>query len=151
MSSQRGEASAKILLLLLVCAIFGAIASPWLLRSRRSTAEEKAIATLQRIHSAQTDYFGGTRLYASMAKLSNTKLFDGPGSDVPFERDGYEFTHSNAAGWQRWCAQAVPKAAPLKLEAGTFAIDESGIVKEFPAGSSPCYAGELQSPGTPVR
>jgi type II secretory pathway pseudopilin PulG len=149
MSSERGDAAAKLLLILLVCAIAGAVASPWLLRAGWSTDEQKAIATLRRIHAAQADYYGGTRLYASMPKLTNTKLFDGSHDGKPFKRDGYQFTHTTAGSWQRWCAQAAPDSAAS--EGRIYAIDESGIVKEFPAGTSPCYAGELQSPGSPIK
>jgi type II secretory pathway pseudopilin PulG len=149
MSPERGEAAAKLLFLLLVCAIAGAVTAPWLLRSKRSSHEEKAIATLKQIHNAQTNYFGGTRLYASMAKLANTKRFDGPVTDKPFKRDGYQFTHTTAGSLQRWCAQAIPDSA--EPTGSIYGIDESGIVKEFPAGTSPCYAGELQSPGSPIR
>jgi hypothetical protein len=149
MSAERGDAAAKLLFLLLVCAIAGAVASPWLLRSKLSGHEEKAIATLKQIHTAQTEHFGAARLYASMSKLTSTKRFDGSHDGKPFKRDGYQFTHTTAGSWQRWCAQAVPDSAAT--EGRVYAIDESGIVKEFPAGTSPCYAGELQSPGSPIR
>jgi type II secretory pathway pseudopilin PulG len=146
MSTERGDAAAKILLLLLLCAIAGAVAAPWFLRSKHTPQETKAIATLRRIHAAQTDHYGASRLYATITMLKDAKRLPTSFRGDAFESEGYRFAHQPAGGWQRWCAQAVPKEL-----GGVFAIDESGIVKEFPAGSSPCFAGELQSPGTPVR
>ena len=149
MSRQRGDAASKLLFILVTLAIAATFTLPWLLRSRTSESEANAIATLKRIHAAQTDHYGANRLYTSIAKLRDLTLLPRNFRDGPVKMDEYEFTHTTAGSWQRWCAQAVPDSA--EPTGSIYGIDESGIVKEFPAGTSPCYAGELRSPGRPIR
>ena len=148
-SHERGDVAGKVLLVMLLTAIAGAVASPWLLRSKRSPQETQAIATLKQIHTAQMDHHGASRIYASIPILKDAKRLPASFRSDAFEMNRYRFTHTTAGSWQRWCAQAVPDSAEPK--GSIYAIDESGIVKEFPAGTSPCYAGELQSPGSPIR
>jgi hypothetical protein len=147
-SHQRGNAATNILLLMVVMAIAGAVASPWLIRSGRSPQEAQAIATLVQIHAAQTDQYGANRMYATIAKLKDAKRLPGNLRNDSFEIDEYHYRHQPAGSWQRWCAEASPKEGKSGM---VFAIDETGTVKEFPAGTSPCAAGELTTPGTPVR
>ena len=147
--SQRGDVAARLLMLLVSVAIVAAIASPFLLRSGRSETEAKAISTLRRIHSAQTDYFGASSLYGSMARLTNSKLLEGKFQDKQFEMEGYKYFHSTDGTLKRFCAEAVPEEGkPGK----TYGIDESGVVLEFERTVSPCFGGVLtKTGGTPVR
>lgn len=149
MSSQRGDVAAKLLLLLVAVAIIAAVASPWLLRSYRSNSEAKAISTLRRIHSAQTEHYGASTLYGSMAKLTNSKMLEGPFQDKQFEMEGYKYFHSTDGTLKRFCAEAVPDG---EKPGKTYGIDESGQVLEFERNVSPCFAGVLTKlGGTPVR
>ena len=148
MSSQSGDVAAKLLLLLVVVAIAGAVASPWLLRSPRTGSEHAAIATLKQIHAAQAEQYGASRMYADIDRLKASKRLPANFRGDAFAIDEYRYRHQAAGGWQRWCAEATP----LEEKTGAvLAIDETGIVKEFPAGFEPCSNGELTSPGTPVR
>jgi len=149
MSTQKGDAAAKLLMLLVGLAVVGAFASPWLLRSYRSKEEAKAISMLRRIHSAQTDHYGASRLYGSMAKLRDAKMLEGPFQDKQFTMEGYKYFHSTDGTLKRFCAEAVPEGE----KAGkTYGIDETGVLLEYDRNVSPCFAGELsRTGGTPVR
>ena len=149
MESQRGDVAAKLLMLLVALAIAGAVAAPWLLRSSRSKSETKAILTLRRIHSAQTEHYGASALYGSMARLTNSKLLEGLFQDKQFEIDDYKFFHSTDGALKRFCAEAVPEE---KTAGKSYGIDESGVVLEFERTVSPCFNGELtKTGGSPIR
>ena len=149
MKSERGEAAAKLLFILVALAIVAAFASPWLLRSHRSKEEAKAISTLRRIHAAQTDHYGASSLYGSMARLRDSKLLEGSFQDKQFTMEGYKYFHSTDGTLKRFCAEAVPEGE----NAGkAFGIDESGVVLEYESTASPCFAGILsKTGGQPVR
>src|SRR5688572_22900701 len=103
MSKEKGDAAAKLLFLLLFCAIAGAVASLWLLRSEHTPQEAAAIATLRQIHTAQTEQYGASRIYASIAKLKDAKRLPASFRTDAFETENYRFTHTTAGSWQRWC------------------------------------------------
>ena len=146
---QQGEAAAKLLMFLVAITIAIAFASPWLLRSKKSSEETKAISTLRRIHSAQTDHYGASSLYGSMARLRDAKMLEGPFSDKQFTMEGYKYFHSTDGTLKRFCAEAVPEG---EKPGKTYGIDESGVVLEFERTASPCFNGELtKTGGTPVR
>ena len=149
MSSQSGDTAAKLLMLLVVIAIAGAVAAPWLLRSTRSSEEANAISTLRKIHAAQLEHYGASSLYGSMARLANAKLLEGRFQDKQFTMEGYKYFHSTDGTLKRFCAETVPEEGkPGK----TYGIDESGVVLEFERTVSPCFAGVLtKTGGSPVR
>ena len=149
MRIQRGEAAARLLMLLVAVAIFAAIAAPWLLRSSRSKYESKAISSLRRIYSAQANYYGASSLYGSMMRLRDAELLEGPFQDKQFEMEGYKYFHSTDGTLKRFCAEAVPEE---KTAGKSYGIDESGVVLEFERNVSPCFDGELtKTGGTPIR
>ena len=149
MSSETGDAATKLLFILVALAITAAFAAPWLLTSRRSGEEAKAISTLRRIHSAQKDHYGASSLYGSMMKLRDLNLLEGNFQDKQFRLDGYKYFHSTDGTLKRFCAEAVPEEG----KAGkSYGIDETGVVLEFERAVSPCFAGVLtKTGGTPVR
>ena len=149
MESQRGDGAAKMLIVLVALAIAGAIAAPWLLRSSRSKGEAKAITNLRKIHAAQTEHYGGSSLYGSMARLTNSKLLEGNFQDKQFTMEGYKYFHSTDGTLKRFCAEAVPEE---KTAGKSYGIDESGVVLEFERTVSPCFNGELtKTGGSPIR
>ena len=149
MGRPQGSSAVRFLTLLTAVAIVGAIASPWLLRSKRTETEAKAISTLRRIHSAQTDHYGASMLYGSMARLTNSKYLEGGFQDKQFTMEGYKYFHSTDGTLKRFCAEAVPEG---ERPGKSYGIDESGVVLEFERTVSPCFNGELSKiGGTPVR
>ena len=147
MNSENGEAAAKLLLILVVFTVAIAVASPWLLRSKRTEEEAKAISTLRRIHSAQRENYGAAALYGSMARLTNSKLLEPTFQDKQFAIDGYRYFHATDGTYKHFCAEAVPAEG----SSGTsYGIDESGVVYEFERNTSPCYAGVLTKTGGKV-
>ena len=149
MSSQRGEAAAKLLFILLALAIAAAFAAPWFLSSRRSVEEAAAISTLRRIHTAQSQQYGASALYGSIARLKESKLVDPRFQDKQFTIEGYKYFHSTDGAMKSFCAEAVPEEGK---SGKTYGIDESGVVLEFERNVSPCFGGVLtKTGGTPVR
>lgn len=144
MSSQRGDVAARLLVLMVVMAVAGAVAAPWLLRSKRTAEETQAISTLRRIHSAQTENYGASALYGSMAKLTNSKLLEPTFQDKQFTIEGYRYFHATDGPMKRFCAEAVPaEGSP----GDSYGIDETGVVYEFERNTSPCYSGTLSKTG----
>ena len=147
LKTQRGEAATKVLLLMLVVAIAGAVASPWLLRSRLTAEQAAAVLDLRVLNSAQQEQYGASRLYAELDRLVEAKMLDPGYRSKALAPRGYRLHHSTDGAKKRFCAEMVAK----EIEGPTFAIDESGTVMRYEYGISPCYGGELRTAGTPVR
>lgn len=154
MGSQDGKTLLSILITVLIVFAIMWVAVPWLQKSTLSGDETAAIETLRQIHQAQADYYGGTRMYASLAKINAPGI-----SQDSFNLKGYEFYHSVTGSGSTWCAVAIPQLTEHATSLGTpqrrtgkiFGIDESGTVYKDVAESA-CWAGTLNTAGgSPVK
>jgi Tfp pilus assembly protein PilE len=149
MDSQDGRTFLSLLVTAFVVFCIAWVAVPWLQKSTLSGDESAAIETLRQIHQAQADYYGGTRMYASLAKINAPGI-----SQDSFTLKGYEFYHSVTGSGSTWCAVAIPQLTEHATSLGTpqrrtgkvFGIDESGTVYKDVAESA-CYAGTLNTAG----
>lgn len=152
MDSQAGKGMLGLLFAVLIVFAVMWVAVPWLQKSTMSGDEASAIATLRSIHAAQVDHYGASRMYGSMAKLSNSKLIYQ--SQDSFTLKGYEFYHSAAPTGRSWCAVAIPEietrttslGQPTRKAGKNFGIDDSGTVFQDVSPSA-CYAGSLNTSG----
>ena len=137
MGSQDGKGLLGLLFAVLIVFIIAYFSVPWLQRVGIRPDEAAAVATLRQIHAAQQDHYGATRMYGSLAKLTNSKLMNHPQDD--FTSGGYEFSHSASGGGRTWCAMAVPEQGKPGRR---FAIDADGTVYENVSAHA-CYMGTL--------
>lgn len=144
MDSQDGKGLLGLLFAVLVVFAVMWLAVPWLQKSTVGADEEAAIATLRSIHAAQQDMYGASRMYGSMGKLANSKLF--AQSQDTFKLKGYEFEHSTSGAGRTWCATAVPEAGKPGRALG---IDQSGTIWHGVAPGA-CYMGTLNTTAAAV-
>lgn len=145
MDSQDGKGLLGVLFAILIIFLIAWIATPWLQKTGRLVPDETAaVAVLKQIHSAQGDYYGATRMYGSMGKLSNSKLM--AQTQDNFKSGGYEFSHSASGSGRGWCATAIPESGKSGRR---FGIDESGSVYEGVSVNA-CYMGSLDRSGGSV-
>lgn len=145
MDLQDGKGMLGLLFAVLIVFAVMWLAVPWLQKSGGLVPNETAaIGMLRSIHAAQSDYFGATRMYGSMGKLSNSKLITQ--SQDTFKSGGYEFSHSASGRGSTWCATAEPETGKTGRR---FGIDESGTVYEG-VSTTACYMGSLDTTGASV-
>ena len=137
MDSQDGKGMLGVLFAVLIVFAVMWLAVPWLQKVGIRPDEAAAIETLKRIHAAQSDHFGATRMYGPMGKLSNSKLTAQSQDD--FKSGGYEFSHSASGSGRTWCATAVPETGKAGRR---FGIDDTGSVYEG-ISTTACYMGTL--------
>ena len=137
MDSQDGKTLLAVLFTVLVVFAVMWLAVPLLQKNSIMPNETAAIEALRRIHAAEADYFGATRMYGSMGRLSNSKLV--AQTQDNFKSGGYEFSHSAAGSGRSWCAIAIPEAGKSGRR---FGIDAEGTVYEGVSAAA-CYMGTL--------
>ena len=137
MSSEQGKGMLGLLFAVLIVFIIAYFSVPWLQRVGIRPDEAAAVEMLKRIHAAQADHFGASRMYGSLAKLTNSKLMNQSSDD--FKSGGYEFSHSASGGGRSWCAMAAPEQGKPGRR---FGIDADGTVYENVSVNA-CYMGTL--------
>lgn len=137
MDSQDGKGLLGLLFAVLIVFIIAYFSVPWLQRVGIRPDEAAAVEMLKRIHAAQQDHYGASRMYGSLAKLTNSKLMNQSSDD--FKSGGYEFSHSASGGGRSWCAMASPEQGKPGRR---FGIDADGTVYENVAVNA-CYMGTL--------
>lgn len=154
MGSQDGKGLLGFLVATLIVFGIAWLAFPLLQRSTYSNNESAAVGTLRQIYQAQTDHYGGSRMYGSLARIQVAGI-----SSDNFSSNGYEFFHSTTGAGTAWCAVAIPQlqtqvtaiGEPERREGKVFGINETGVVLQG-VSMSACYGGTLDTAGgSPVR
>jgi prepilin-type N-terminal cleavage/methylation domain-containing protein len=146
--SKRGFSLIELLIVVAIILIIAAIAIPNLLRSRIAANEASAVGSLRTLNTAEITYnvtygsfaasFSQLGPYASGGSASSTAagLVDANLANSPNQKSGYQFAINVATAGQDYEFTAVPITANITGQRG-FCTDPSGVIEQFPSGTTP--------------
>lgn len=137
----------ELLVVVSIIIVIAAIAIPLLTRSRLSANEAGAISSMRSISSAQEAFQNSRSLdvdndgvgeYGSLAQLSSAAppyLDSALGSG---SKGGYDYTTANLTEitYQVNCEPTAPGVTGVR----TFFLDQTGVIRQNPAGGAPATA-----------